>query len=123
MSNNIEGVSTPQTKQEILSLLEERKLRYQADQKALQHEMRAQRKSYNQFKVEMNRQLKAIQPSGIGSPKKDCHALNRQIGQLLLAFDGGTLDTANAVSKFDLQAEKAVFTISINIQKRSNYVA
>lgn len=117
MSNNIEGVSTPQTKQEILSLLEERKLRYQADQKALQRETRELRKSYNQFKVEMNRQLKAIQPSGIGNPKKACYVLNRQIGQLLLLFDGGTLDTAKAVSKFDLQEDKAVFTISINIVK------
>lgn len=119
----VNGQSCPQSitpskeRQEILQLLEERKLRYQADRIALQREQKELAKEYRRQNREMNRRLKELATDGYGSPKKACYALNRQLGQMLLTFNGKSLDTAHAVSTFDLQENKAVFTISINIQK------
>mgnify|MGYP007102010636 CR=1 FL=1 len=119
-ASTILGASMEQfsrSRQEILADMEERKVRYKADQMALQREMRELRKSYHQSNAEFNRQLKALKTSYPGNPKKECFALNRHIGQLLLAFDSQALNTAHGVSTFDLQEDKAVFTISINIVK------
>ena len=112
-----QSINPSKERQEILQLLEERKLRYQADRIALQREQKELTKEYRRQNREMNRRLKELATDGYGSPKKACYALNRQLGQMLLAFNGKRLDTAKAVSKFDLQEDKVVFTISINIVK------
>ena len=97
--------------------MEERKLRYQADRIALQREQKELTKEYRRQNREMNRRLKELATDGYGSPKKACYALNRQLGQLLLGFNGKRLDTAHAVSRFDIQPEQITFTITINVRK------
>ena len=112
-----QSITPSKERKQIMQLMEERKLRYQADRIALQREQKELVKEYRRQNREMNRRLKELATDGYGSPKKACYALNRQLGQMLLTFNGKSLDTAHDVSTFDLQENKAVFTISINIQK------
>lgn len=119
----VNGQSCPQSitpseeRKQIMQLMEERKLRYQADRIALQREQKELTKEYRRQNREMNRRLKELATDGYGSPKKACYALNRQLGQMLLTFNGKSLDTANASCQFNLQPDQVVFTITINVRK------